>query len=246
MWIVTERTFCEVIQNRKDLVALLEDAESLIRGTVVVLNTYQHFREAPDAELVAAGTSTAETILAQLQDVPFPEETLSLRWLKNPSRDELTESLLNRQTRAFIANFESGEGQWELGESAMPSDGPYFDLAPFQDQLSHIQLMRVFHCHSLFSPFVAATFPAIGMKPADRTTIARQLLFTQAQFVEGATMEETYLEFIAFLFQFLMCSTLSPILRGRAGSGRFSWTQVAQVCNQILEVQEFNLRVEDW
>jgi hypothetical protein len=203
----------------------------------------------PDAELVAAGTSTAETILGQLQNVPFPDEHIpvlnhfrSMRWLKNPGRDQLTEALLNPETRVFIADFESGYGQWELGESPAPSEDPYFDLAPLQDRLSHIQLMRVFHCRSLFSPNAAAT---TGMRPADRSTIARQLLLTQAQFVEGATMLEDYSEFLAFLFQFLMCSTLSFILRGRAGSGRFAWADVARVCNRIFEVQEFNLRVEE-
>jgi hypothetical protein len=58
-------------------------------------------------------------------------------------------------------------------------------------------------------------------------------------------MEETYLEFLAFLFQFLMCGSLSFILRGRAGSGKFAWADVARVCNSIFEVQEFNQRVED-
>jgi hypothetical protein len=242
-WIVTDRTFAQVVGYRRDLIALLEDAESLIRGTVVVLNTYPHLRQALDAELVVAGTTVAETILGQLQNVPFPDGQVSLRWLKNPGHDALTEALLNPDTRVFIADFESGSGEWELGESATRSEDEYFDLAPLHDRLSHIKLMRVFHCYSIFSPAAGAT---IGMKPADRSTIARQLLLAHAQFVEGATMKESYLEFLAFLFQFLMCGSLNFILRGRAGSGRFAWADAARICNRILEVQEFNQRVEEW
>jgi hypothetical protein len=241
-WIVTDRTFADVIQNRSDLIALFEDAEALIRGTVVAINTYPHLRLNADAELVATGTLTAETILGQLQNVPFPDGKVSLRWLKNPSRDEVTEALLNTETKVFVANLETGSGEWELGESPARSEEEYFDLAPLQNRLSHIKLMRVFHCNSIFSRFGAAT---TGMKPADRSTVVRQLLLTGAQFVEGATMQEPYLEFLAFLFQFLMCGSLTFTLRGRAGSGKFAWADAARVCNQILEVQEFHQRVED-
>jgi hypothetical protein len=240
-WIVTDRSFLEVIQNRKALHNLLADSARLLKGTVVILNTYQHHLEAVDAELVASGVSAVEIILRQLQNVPFEDGCHSLRWLKNPSSNEVMQVLLSPNTRVVIAAFESGTGKWELGQSSPFLARQYFDLALLKGNLQHVQLMRVFHCYSIYDPFTAAT---TGTLPADHTSIARQLLAAQAQFVEGAIMEETYLEFLAFLIQFLIFGSMEFILRGRAARGDFAWQEVQQSLNQVLAVQEFKNRVE--
>ena len=99
-----------------------------MRGTLVVLNTYEHHRNARDWSLVSAGLSTTEMLLKQLQPVQFVNETLSMRWLKNPRAEELEAALLDRRTRIVIGAFESGSGPRELGPPKDTDGHQFFDL----------------------------------------------------------------------------------------------------------------------
>lgn len=205
-WIATGRSLTETAVNRQQAEGEMSDTVTFLHGLVVVINTYQQHLSAGDGPLVKDATDLVLELLKLFRKVNYPPRTLSLRWFLNPSIEELRRTLLDTQTRFLYADFEASAGEWELGDSwrspvQIQPDGKrptavIFDFAGLEGRLSHIRLMRVFHCNSVFDPGDHS-----GAQPADHTSIVGRLLSCGVQFVEGGMTVETYADFLCTLIE---------------------------------------------
>lgn len=239
-WIVTDRSFSEALENRADLVRILASAPALVDATVVIINTYEHHQMATDALLIRNGIEAVKRILLGLQSIPFADRSRSLRWYENPGPKQLREILLDTRTKIVFGAFEAGGGRWEMGQAPTteaPAPSLPFTLSDLRDQLSHILLMRIYHCYSIFDPYVAAT---VGGTPAGKDTLVRELLETGIQFVEGAMMEQSYMEFLAAVIDFLFRGSLRFVIDNRIREGLISGQLLTQTLNEILSLQGYD------
>jgi hypothetical protein len=240
-WIVTERTFSEALGNRSALSRVLASAPNLLDSAVVIINTYEHHQETPDAPLLRKGIAAIEKILSRLQDQKFPDGFHSLRWLKNPSEEATKNALTDERTKIVLGAFEAGNGKWQLGQDLnLDTRAPaqYFPLSNLHGMLGHILLMRSFHCYSIFDPYLSAT---VGGQPADKHTLARELLQTGIQFVEGAMTEQSYLEFLASVINFLYRGSLRFLLDNADARNSEGIDGVREICNEILSLQGYEI-----
>jgi hypothetical protein len=209
--IVTALTFTRYYERRNDLCAALDDPCRFVQGTAIVINTYEAHRN--DLRCAAATRILVE-ILSYLRDIDFGNG--SLRWLVNPTVEQLRALITDRSVRWLFADFESSKGYWETGDGESLSwdrpDGPWpkHESQPVvldsSWELSHLELMRVFHCNSVFDPFCADS-----TDPADAGSIVRKLLDAGARTVEGGMTEETFLDFVRALKPFLCAPVLQDL-----------------------------------
>lgn len=213
-WIVTDKGFTQNTYERARMRAELSDFQGLFEHSVVIVNTY---KEHESKKLYREGTELVIEILQCLQDVNFNTGKSGFRWYVNPSSEKVKQLLLDAQTFYFFADFEASNGQWQMGEgqqrswnddlsSSMPETNEtsvrqYFSLEDEDLNLSHIRLMRVFHCNSIFDPYEADK-----REPADNHSIVRHLLNAGAQRVEGGMTEESYFDYLCSLIA-LFCES---------------------------------------
>jgi hypothetical protein len=189
-WVATDKSFQTVLAERVELHRGLQDAECLLRHTVVILNTYE---KADFTAEILELTDRAENLLGLLADVPFQidggEEELTLRVLRNPGLEELEAALRDPRTRFLLADFHTEEGVWHLGGGKGS-----FDLNRFEPgSLSHIQLFQVYHCHSMRNPS-ADCFHGSAVE---------RLLRAGARRVEGSPFIENYVSYLERLVSFV-------------------------------------------
>lgn len=199
-YIVTGKSFTQYLSERRETAAGLRHAGTLLRNTVIVINTYPHHLK---VDRTVRGTELLIEALSLFRDVTVDEDTLTLRWYLNPSHETIASILEDTSVSFFFADFESGRGKWEIGigprrswdgrcEQAEASEKEeYFDFAARAYDLSHIQLMRVYHCNAAFTPAAAD-----GRNPADEHSIVHQLLAAGARRVEGGLTRESYFDFL--------------------------------------------------
>ena len=209
--IVTSRSVSQIAERQRATEHELANTAAFLDGTQIVLNTYREHASASSAPRDEAAMAVLIEVLETLQELAFPPITHGLRWTLNPPADELRRILLSKETRFLFADFEAAGGVWSLGdgehrcatacEHPRNERSPLFDLESLRGRLSHVRLMRVFHCNSLFDPYAART------QPADPSSLGAALLATDAFFVEGSFTEEPVIDFY--------CSLLASIL-GRA------------------------------
>ena len=246
--IVTDRTVTQVCAMSRKVETELTSVETFLNGVYVVINTYEahlkSFAELRDyTELVIE-------IMKALSDLAFSTGRLTLRWSLNPGIDELREILLSSTTRFVFANFEADEGTWELGDGPHdcwrcltqtcdqhvdPHQGRDFSLLDLAGQLGHLSLLRVFHCNSIYDPYKASC-------PADAGTIARDLLLTEAWFVEGSFTKERYVDHICSLLRLLLGrSDLQAILKAKSRIKKADFYTWVDRANDILKVRNYQL-----
>ena len=245
-WIVTEKTFVRYRDEGKRIRQELSDVQKLLGNSVVVVNTY---REHESNKLCREGTELIIKILSLLKEVQVGPIEVSLRWYLNPSIDEVEHLLLDPETAYFFADFEASSGQWEPGEGEHLSwydhkpihpakifPAPVCRRFPSEDlncSLSHIRLMRVFHCNSIFNPYAAS---ADSREPADRHSIVRRLLERGAQRVEGGMTEESYLDFLCSLLNLFCRGQLFFILQWKCMERGVDFRQIIGSANGFLNV----------
>jgi len=159
-WIVTDKTFFKYGAERDQIRRELGDLGLFLSNAVIILNTYNEYQE--DAGCRIATEAIVE-ILRLLHDIRLGDQRLTLRWHLNPSAAEVRSLLLDTNTTYFFADFEASSGRWESGEGkclawnrtaqGLAIREP-IDVDPDNDDLSHIRLMRVFHCNSIFDPWI--------------------------------------------------------------------------------------------
>lgn len=234
-WIVTDRSFCTTVSNRTGLAAGLSSVETLLEGTVIILNVYRRHLTGTAGTQVKEAVRVLKELLVGLQNVPVGERILSLRILTDPSAEEIAETLTKDSTRFVFAAFEAGRGIWELSHSDYDehSEPQFLDLSSLCNCLLHVQLMRIFHCNSVFRP-------STDSDPATAHTLARQLLETGAQFVEGGVTEESYFDFVFAILQMLFKTNLRVVLEARGLEGSLDLQGLTDRCTQLLRARGYD------
>ena len=245
-WIVTTRTFAENARDRVAGLALFKSTAALLRHTVIVVNLYREHLQSTCGQQVVRAFRILEGLFSQLQDVVYEGRSVSLRWLINPSAEVIRATLLSPQTKIVLAGFEARSGAWEIAapiQCLSPTivlqehaETGFFDVRELEYRLRHIQLLRVFHCHSAFNGFEASLGEG---EPTDRGTLVRQLLNTGAQWVEGGMTEETFLSFAASVVQFVFGTGLAAVMESRAAEGAVDLPETLRRCNELLRGQGF-------
>ena len=199
-WIVTQKTFVEHYLERDQIRRELGDLRSFMSNTVIILNTYHEY----DSDVgCSVATETLVEILGLLRNIDLGDanQRFTLRWHLNPSAAEVQSILRDPSTTYFFADFEASTGHWESGEGPClawnrtePEIAARESIAidPDVDDLSHIRLMRVFHCNSIFDPY-------IDRAPAHEDTIVSKLLRAGAWRVEGGMTKELYIDYLESL-----------------------------------------------
>ena len=234
-WILTrEKGFLQNARERALIERELQDVRTFLKHAVVVLNSYGHWGRGDVAKKWQRGLEAARKVLPLLQRVHLGDETLFLRWYLNPSSAEVEAELRNPDTWYFFANFHAEEGEWRCGERVEGSSGaapcaptPNYVGMPKEGELSHIRLMRVFHCHSVFDSGADRCGPAI----------VPSLLRGGAMRVEGSIEEENALDHLcSLLYLFTHSQGLAPILFGKClESGREDFAGLCASIDAFLE-----------
>lgn len=222
-WIITaEKTFIQNMYERMWIHDELQDIKNFLKHSVIILNTYQHFDQEPVVkEKWSQGTNLLTGLLSLLENVEIEGEVVSLRWYLNPDEDDIRSELRNTNTWYFLADFHAENGKWQTGKGKWIS----FDSLE-KGTLSHIRLMRVFHCHSLGPADISGS----------HTPIVARLLDAGARRVEGNIMEESYLDHLCSLLG-LLCQAegLELILMGKCLEKSTDFNAITKRANKFLE-----------
>jgi hypothetical protein len=217
-YIVTGKSFSQYLHERSEIDTALRDAGTLLRNVVIIINTYELQEQ---VERAARGTELLLESLPLFRDIALDGEKLTLRWYLNPN-DETISSILNDKSVEFLfADFESGDGKWEIGRGPTQSwegKGESTELSKqkvfFQFEgrgfdLSHVRLMRVYHCNAAYRPAEALVD---HRNPADERSIVHQLLAAKARRVEGGITRESYFDFLRSIISLLLSPQLLFIM----------------------------------
>jgi hypothetical protein len=244
-WIVTEKGFLRSCHERMVAEKELLDLSSVVRHSVVILNEYQKH----DSKLCKSGTDLVVQLLSSLQGVQLHTGTTSLRWYRNPSGPQVRGILLEPETHYFFADFESSGGQWEPGQGEYQSwdrgrsqqrlisegspDQEGITFEGLDHRLQHVRLMRVFHCNSIFDPYMVLID---GREPADHHSIVRRLLDCGVQRVEGGMTEESYCDYLcSLIYLFYRAEHFRFALRFKLLEGGIDPDDVTARVNQFLK-----------
>lgn len=230
-WIVTPRTFAEVAARQKDAESRLSNTWEFLRHSRVLINTYQAHAGAANARQLQAALDLVVRLLGYLQRVSLLEGgEVSLRWSQNPSPQEVLDTLLDGTTRFVFANFEARGGVWTTGDSTAGAAAPgVVDVGSLKGRLAHVLLLRVFHCHSLFSPFRGEE------DPVSARTLGHALLESGALFVEGSITEEPQMGYYCTLLHTLLGrNDIRMLLYLQAMQGGLDYGETMEEANRIL------------
>lgn len=221
-WIFTlEKSFIQNILERLVIQRELQNVEIFLKHSVVIFNTYYSYWAEKVIEKTKKGTALISKIFSLLQNIEFDTgERLSLRWHLNPTNDIIQKELLDQNTWYFFANFHLENKKWQIDEGKSEFG---IDLL-VKEGLSHIRLMRIFHCHSIVTP---EGTPSIGPL----------LLESGVQRVEGSIMEEDYLVYLCSLL-YLSCHSrgLQPILRGKCYEEGINFNNIIKEIDDFLKL----------
>ena len=231
-WIVTSKSFIQNTYERFQIQKELSDIEKLLKHSVVIINTYPYFDSLPEArEKCREGTAFVVEILNHFQDIEFDTEegleVLSLHWYLNPTKDKIFQLLRDDDIWYFFADFHVKNGMWQLGLGPSDSTSIEFSLNSLkEDDLKHIRLMRVFHCHSVFDPYDST----------GEASITRLLLDAGALRVEGSMMDEDYFDYLcSLLYLFCHGEGLQFILMGQCLEKGINFSDTLKRVNNFLK-----------
>jgi hypothetical protein len=191
-WIVTSRTFLDDSLRLLRLERDMNDVVGFLSHAVVIINTYPEPPGSEVAEACETGMRLVLEVMDCLQDVDFVGKRVSLPCVVNPGENELRQLLLDPCHQYLFADFHVEDGLWQLaGREAEPTSSsfPLDFLKP--DSLNHVQLLRVFHCCSVFDPFDLRA----------GSWIAKRLLDAGAFHVEGSPFFEDFRDYLCSLLK---------------------------------------------
>lgn len=208
-WIFTEKNFLQNTYERNVIRRDLGDPHTFLKHSAIVVNEYPHFRSTNESSLnIDNGVEILRDIAHLCKDVELTSvqdnEILSLRYLSNPSLLQLIDLLEDSSIKYIFADFHVDQGSWVLGSLC---DSPESFNVPmnllYNKDLSHIRLMRLFHCRSVFDPYL----------PKDTPSIVERLLAAGAMRVEGSMLQEHFIHYLCSLIHmFLHPQGLQTIL----------------------------------
>jgi hypothetical protein len=199
-WIATAKPLSVHLDQKTSILKGL-DAES---GILIILNdNYPHFFDEgikiDSPQLIKRGAEVIRKIMGCcaadccgdeqiVLDVPYPG---LFSWTCNPSHQKLSDLLVDKRFKYVFADFHTKCGKWCLTEDV----NDLFDVSKefTEGQLSHLRLMRIFHCQSLKGR------KDLGMG----ATLVQGLLRAGAWRVEGSFLKEDVLQFMIFLLNIL-------------------------------------------
>lgn len=228
-WILTlKKSFIQNIYERLQIQKELQNVEYFLKHSVIILNTYYSYWEKRGGKTLVekceVGTNLVSKIFNLLQNVEFNTgESLSLRWYLNPTKDEIQKELLEQNTWYLFANFHVDENRkWQIEEGKSEFEIDFLK----KGALSHIRIMRIFHCKSV------AIADALNIRP----TIAPKLLAAGALKVEGSISDEDYLDHLRSLL-YLSCHSqgLNPILMGKCLEEGIDFNNTMKEVNDFLK-----------
>jgi hypothetical protein len=210
-WIATGKPLSLHLMEKS---TILKDLGHVHAGkTLIVINDYSFFHESGHytalSHLLRRGMDLTTEILECCandcseshpshsvieEEIPFPN---LFRWAKNPSAPKIRELLTDRDTWHVFANFHTVGQEWQTGGTgnAARSFNPGREFP--SGELSHIRLMRIFHCHSM------GDSAELGDLLSNRATLVQQLLQAGAWRVEGSYVEEDVIAFLVFVLRYL-------------------------------------------
>jgi hypothetical protein len=217
-YIITGKSFSKYHSEIEVINSELQNIELLLSRTVIIFNVYKHWKE-DVIKNVRQSIDALVELLGLLKDISFGEKKTTLRWYINPPGETIISLLKNKNISYIFADFESGKGKWELGAfepnswdgsiNSRPVNKPntYFELKSLDFELTHIRLMRVFHCYSAFKPERQME------NPGDETMIVRQLLNLGVTRVEGGITKESVYDFLESVKNLLLVPQIKMILQ---------------------------------
>jgi hypothetical protein len=190
-WIVTSKSLVRNAAQRREMLRDLSDLRIVLGKTVIILNDYKGFDES-----CLEATALVCELLDMLSSVDVQTnqsvETLGLRRLLNAGAEQIEQALRDPNTWYAFGEFHVVNGCWQLGH-----DAGAFPMDRFgEGELQHIKLLRIYHCNSVYD---------IDRSQLPRESITARLLRAGANRVEGSTLPEYHLTFIAHLLR-LLCS----------------------------------------
>lgn len=250
-WIVTDKGFIQTTGERLRLREEISDPLTFFEHAIVVVNTYSEHQR---IESCTQATELVIEILSIFENLDFQTHSVSLRWYLNPSASELNQLLLDDVTFYFFGDFEASNGLWQVGEgqtlgwhganksqpsrNSTESGSQYFWPEYGNNILSHIRLMRVYHCNSIFDPFQAF----LERDPADHHTIVRRFLDAGVQRVEGGMTAESYFDYLCSLID-MLCrpEQFKLILKLKCLERDFDYRVLNERINNFLTTQKRDL-----
>jgi hypothetical protein len=225
-YIVTAKNFAQYLRERQETTAGLRDVPTVLRKATVIINTYAQMK----VERAARGTELLLEALSLFRDVSIDGEKLTLRWYLNPTGETISSILEDNSVAYVYADFESGRGKWEIGKGPRRSwdtkneslevseQDEFFEFPGRTYDLSHIKLMRVYHCNAAYRHGDARED---GRNPADERSIIHQLLVAGAGRVEGGLTRESYFDFLRSVIELLLSPQMRFIMKMKCwGEGR--------------------------
>jgi len=221
-WILSNRSFSDTVEQRRELLRLLSDTASLLEGTVVVVNKYRKQIEGRGGSALNEGFLLIEELVSQYKDIWTEQGLFTVRVLASPSSERLTDALCDPKTKIVLGAFEADSGDWQLSDWPNGGNGKqYFKVEQLAGRLGHIALLRLFHCNAL----------APG---SDTRSIVSRLLDSGAHIVEGGLTEESYFEFQDAVLRFFFQTSLYHTLELKDFSGEFALSTFTARCNDFL------------
>ena len=195
-WITTGKSFVQNAIESMHLSVVFDDPVSFLPNAVFIINDYDEFYlHEPDAGTVREATRLALDVLSLFEEIRVSGgEVIRLRYHYNPSAATTIGVLRDLRTRYLIANFHTESGRWKVGGCTAGASRPdvLLDGLP-AGVLSHIRLMRVYHCQSI---------GLLGLGGAG-PSLVDTLLDLGALRVDGSPMQEDYLDFLHAVLQIL-------------------------------------------
>lgn len=253
-WILTQKPFIQNCCERLQIEYELSDIQTILQHSVIIINTYEHW----NSEVITKskeGVALIKEVLSLLTNIYFQNSSqLSLRWYINPIVSEVQQELENPDIWYFFADFHVEDGAWQPGAGERcnwhsqtitdpKKEQPIREEKDFnfhrQGSFSHIRLMRVFHCESVFD--VGRIYEK-DSTPADAHTIVRLLLNAGARRVEGGMTMESYFDYLCSLFD-LLCREqgLGPILIGQCLEKGVNYENLLVRINNFLKLFDWEL-----
>jgi len=201
-WIVTEGSFPANTVQRRLLQSELSNLCTFLRHSIVILNVYPMVWRAKLLERAKRGTDLVGEVLSLFENVDITtdgnQETLSLKWYVDPGKEQVCQLLRDPNTRYVFGDFhvESKEEEdvWVIPGTKEGRGSEFINVSDFKDKdLSHIRLMKLFHCRSVYDFY----------ESEKQKSIVDKLLCAGAQRVEGSIVDAPYLPHVCSLLRIL-------------------------------------------
>ncbi|NII29268.1 hypothetical protein HB364_29585 [Pseudoflavitalea sp. X16] len=202
-------TWMEFISTHKDYLTHLKDwlyiegkgknIASFILHAVIIVNAYEHLElESSESADYKACFCLLEKVRASFAKIQIGKTYFPLKLLINPTKEQVLDALESRNTWFVFANFHTEDLKWTL-----PSRTEDFYQEVMGLDLSHILLMRVYHCYSF-------------KNASDGKSIGGRFLQKGVKRVEGSIRKQSMADYLEYLLAFFNQPVFKSLLDAEA------------------------------